>query len=905
MSPQPNSTSNHRFDTPAGRQSLRNPSESGTEPSSESASVTNYFYGPVYNFYGPTTNIPGEPHRNDYSSPPTIHMTLPPKRGDAGEGYAYIVEFGTSEKQGPKLNSTGVTSPQATATPPINQAPQPAQATAFPDKQSSQIHKSHNTMFSPKNVSQHFPFVPTANDKGDTRSALPPLTTGLRTSGGYRPRDTPDPEAHLRAGSLHLHSPKDNTNEPRQSPSTSTTNYDASTLPAYATGSHMSGRSMPQNTSGPQVRSPGSQHNTNEPPQSPTTAYDGQKGDILISPHGSLNNTNELRQFLHTLAANHGQKGDTVSDISPHGSPIHTNEPRRSPFPPTAYHGQKGDAPSTLPAYTSPYRTGSRMSDGSMPPNASGSLNGTSPNLPQPPQGNVYSNPNVANPTHNFHGNSIPSGWVPTVQNSPDLIVQNHPTEIGPYTPTEIVEIVPNFSDPTVPKAPATVPTVPNTPDPTVPNAAVPTDLRTTLGSPARTSPAPPPSNTPDSTVPNAPVPTVPNTSADLRSITLNANPQTPGGHLEKSGRSGCVDTALADDPGSRNSKRTLNANSDTQTQAAQLGKRVPKSSRFVCVQSSFSDVGTSPAVITESKETHSQSIPGSKETHNKSIPGSKETHNQSIPGSVETHNRSIPGSEETHNQSIPGSKETHNQSIPGSKETHNQSIPGSKETHNRSIPGSKETHHRSPSTGGQTKLSQNGINLFPSRELSQVSLLTSQNIREAHEQQKLPPGSGHPSPVETWIQSVEGPERPETVPTLSRNLGPPTRGRTQTLSNCPADENNVVWELPNKLLESKKSQLCGPAQKWSDYAFMTYLHSCPQVEEALITFGKTFADDADPPRMWNHFMEKGVHAPRLRRLEILETTVDPRPFLNVLHAPNLKRLIVSSDWSPDSDGNQ
>ncbi|KAG6858814.1 hypothetical protein C0995_013744, partial [Termitomyces sp. Mi166 len=102
------------------RQSLRTPeTEDDLAPlafQSQSPRIINNYHGPVYNFHGPTATISGDSRRNGYSAPPTILMRLPPKRGDAGEGYSYVVDFGTLEKQESGSNPTGV---HSSVTPPI------------------------------------------------------------------------------------------------------------------------------------------------------------------------------------------------------------------------------------------------------------------------------------------------------------------------------------------------------------------------------------------------------------------------------------------------------------------------------------------------------------------------------------------------------------------------------------------------------------------------------------------------------------------------------------------------------------------------------------------------------------------------------------------------------------------
>ncbi|KAG6888291.1 hypothetical protein C0992_008933 [Termitomyces sp. T32_za158] len=61
-------------------------------------------------------------------------MTLPPKRGDAGAGYSYVVEFGKPDNQDTNLNSTRVHASPAIAPPPLpnyQAPPQPMQATGM------------------------------------------------------------------------------------------------------------------------------------------------------------------------------------------------------------------------------------------------------------------------------------------------------------------------------------------------------------------------------------------------------------------------------------------------------------------------------------------------------------------------------------------------------------------------------------------------------------------------------------------------------------------------------------------------------------------------------------------------------------------------------------------------------
>ncbi|KAG6888668.1 hypothetical protein C0995_006786 [Termitomyces sp. Mi166 len=106
---------------PPTRQSQRTPeTEDDLAPlafQSQSPRIINNYHGPVYNFHGPTATISGDSHRSDYPAPPTIRMRPPPKRGDAGEGYSYVVDFGTTEKQESESNSKGAHSSRAKATP--------------------------------------------------------------------------------------------------------------------------------------------------------------------------------------------------------------------------------------------------------------------------------------------------------------------------------------------------------------------------------------------------------------------------------------------------------------------------------------------------------------------------------------------------------------------------------------------------------------------------------------------------------------------------------------------------------------------------------------------------------------------------------------------------------------------
>ncbi|KAG6868745.1 hypothetical protein C0993_011324 [Termitomyces sp. T159_Od127] len=122
-----NTRSNHR--SSKGRQSLRKPSatDSDYQVLQRQANVINNYHGPVYNFHGPTANIDRGLHRSSFPDPPTIEMTLPPRRGDAGRGWTFDVQFGKTERQDPNSESIRMhKTSRARASPSSNQAsPQP------------------------------------------------------------------------------------------------------------------------------------------------------------------------------------------------------------------------------------------------------------------------------------------------------------------------------------------------------------------------------------------------------------------------------------------------------------------------------------------------------------------------------------------------------------------------------------------------------------------------------------------------------------------------------------------------------------------------------------------------------------------------------------------------------------
>ncbi|KAG6918984.1 hypothetical protein DXG01_010223 [Tephrocybe rancida] len=82
------------------RQSLRlcvPPAQPQAPPHSPKTSINHHYHGPVYNYNGPTASV-SAPNGNNYSAAPTIHAILPSgKRGDAGHGFSYVIQFGGPE----------------------------------------------------------------------------------------------------------------------------------------------------------------------------------------------------------------------------------------------------------------------------------------------------------------------------------------------------------------------------------------------------------------------------------------------------------------------------------------------------------------------------------------------------------------------------------------------------------------------------------------------------------------------------------------------------------------------------------------------------------------------------------------------------------------------------------------